>query len=425
MDINSILGVADETYNKKYIEEVPMDGINPKITQYVRQTAGILRVPTNYVFGEVITLTGSAIGRKITIMDGAKKNRGNLYSAIVGGASDGKSPSINYAMKPLNRWENERYEKYSRQRHAAKQADEELPPYSDQLIVSNETIENLYRVINNVKSCSDGLLMHQDELLNFFGGNSKKYSDGNIISDFLTLFDSFSPLRVGRVTLEERINVPEPFLSILGGIQKKRVDELFLGQDHNGFFSRWQFWLGNPESNLIVGQDEKIDQHWENLIERVVSSDFKSVILSFENEKMLNEIDDSYRKIRDQLVDLCEDNLAETIMKQSYIIRRLAGIFHCINALADGYIPNGKIKGETVEYAGKVVEHLFTNSCIIDRVMEQKRLARITGKQAIIALDNHYGIKNQSMLSEALGGSPNQKYISRILLENKKSKQSE
>lgn len=266
MDINSILGHADEKYNKKYIEEVPLDGINPRIIKYVRQTAGILRVPTNYVFGEVTTLTGSAIGRKITIIDGAKKNRGNLYSAIVGGASDGKSPSINYAMKPLNRWENERYEKYSRQRHAAKQADEELPPYSDQLIVSNETIENLYRVINNVKGCSDGLTMHQDELLNFFGGNSKKYSDGNIISDFLTLFDSFSPLRVGRVTLEERINVPEPFLSILGGIQKKRVDELFLGQDHNGFFSRWLFWLGNPESNLIRAQDEKIDQNWEELI---------------------------------------------------------------------------------------------------------------------------------------------------------------
>ena len=415
MDINSILGHADETYNKKYIEEVPMDGINPRIIKYVRQTAGILRVPTNYVFGEVTTLTGSAIGRKITIIDGAKKNRGNLYSAIVGGASDGKSPSINYAMKPLNRWENERYEKYSRQRHAAKQADEELPLYSDQLIVSNETIENLYRVINNVKGCSDGLTMHQDELLNFFGGNSKKYSDGNIISDFLTLFDSFSPLRVGRVTLEERINVPEPFLSILGGIQKKRVDELFLGQDHNGFFSRWLFWLGNSESNLITAQDEKIDQYWEELIERAVSPDFNQTVLRFENEDMLNEIDNGYRSARDLLVDLGEDNLAETIMKQSYIIRRLAGIFHCMNALADGYIPNGLIKEETVEYASKVVEHLFSNSCVIDRVIEENRILKITSNQAIIAINNHYGIKNKQMFSDSLGGSPSRQYISRLL----------
>lgn len=415
MDINSILSLADETYNKKFVDEVPMDGISARIIKYVRQTAGILRVPTNYVFGEVTTLTGSAIGRKITIIDGAKKNRGNLYSAIVGGASDGKSPSINYVMKPLNRWENERYEKYSRQRHAAKRADEELPLYIDQLIVSNETIENLYRVINNVKSCSDGLLMHQDELLNFFGGNSKKYSDGNIISDFLTLFDSFSPLRVGRVTLEERINVPEPVLSILGGIQKKRVDELFLGQEHNGFFSRWQFWLGNPESELITVQDEKIDQYWEELIERAISPKFNFIVLRFENEKMLNEIDNAYRSIRDRLVDLGEDNLAETIMKQSYIIRRLAGIFHCMNALADGYIPNDLIKEETVEYASKVVEHLFLNSCIIDRVIEEKRIQKITAKQAIIAINNHYGIKNKQMFSDSLGGSPSRQYISRLL----------
>ena len=237
----------------------------------------------------------------------------------------------------------------------------------------------------------------------------------SIISDFLTLFDSFSPLRVGRVTLEERINVPEPFLSILGGIQKKRIDELFLGQDHNGFFTRWQFWLGNPESDLVVERDEKIDQHWEELIERAVSRDFRTVTLQFENVKMLNEIDENYRNMRNQLEDLGEDNLAETIMKQSYIIRRLAGIFHCMNALADGYMPNDTIKEETVEYAGKVVEHLFSNSCIIDRVIEEKRILKIKGKDAIIALDNRYGIQNQSMLSAALGGSPSQQYIARIL----------
>ena len=318
-------------------------------------------------------------------------------------------------MKPLNKWENERYENYISEKHAAKQSEDDIPVYTNQLIVSNETIENLYRVINNVKRCSDGLLMHQDELLNFFGGNSKKYSDGNIISDFLTLFDSFSPLRVGRVTLEERINVPEPFLSILGGIQKKRIDELFLGQDHNGFFTRWQFWLGNPESDLVVERDEKIDQHWEELIERAISRDFRTVTLQFENVKMLNEIDENYRNMRNQLEDLGEDNLAETIMKQSYIIRRLAGIFHCMNALADGYMPNDTIKEETVEYAGKVVEHLFSNSCIIDRVIEEKRILKIKGKDAIIALDNRYGIQNQSMLSAALGGSPSQQYIARIL----------
>ena len=61
------------------------------------------------------------------------------------------------------------------------------------------------------------------------------------------------------------------------------------------------------------------------------------------------------------------------------------------------------------------MEHLFTNSCIIDRVIEEKRILNITGKQAIIALNNHYGIKSQQMLSAALGGSPSQQYISRIL----------
>ena len=417
MDIKKLLEYVDVTFNKKYVEEIPMDGLHPKIVEYIRQTAGVLRVPTNYIFGEVTTLTGSALGRKVTIVDGAKKNRCNLYSAIVGSPSDGKSPSINYTMKPLNKWENERYEKYSRQRHAAKKASEDLPLYNDQLIVSNETIENLYRVLGSVKICRDGLLMHQDELLNFFGGNTKKYSDGNIISDFLTLFDSFSPLRVGRVSLEERINVPEPFLSILGGIQKKKVDELFLGQDHNGFFTRWQFWLANKESDFIIDPDEKIDQYWEDLIERAISPDFHETTLRFANERMLHEIDNSYCSANNWLVDDGEGELGETIMKQSYIIRRLAGIFHCMNALVDGIMPDNKINEETVEYANKVVEHLFSNSCIVSREIEKKRISKIPVKQAIQAIHNRIGIKNLSMFSESLGGHPSRQYISRILYD--------
>jgi hypothetical protein len=55
------------------------------------------------------------------------------------------------------------------------------------------------------------------------------------------------------------------------------------------------------------------------------------------------------------------------------------------------------------------------NSCIIDRVIEEKRIQKITAKQAIIAINNHYGIKNKQMFSDSLGGSPSRQYISRLL----------
>lgn len=421
MCIKDILESVDSSFSSKFVSEVPMDGINTRVVRFITHTAGILRAPTNFVFGEVTTLLGAMLGRKVTVTDGAYKNRCNLFSAIVGVASGAKTPSVNYCMKPLNAMEKERYDTFSRARHAAKQKGEtELPAYTTQLVVSNETIENLYRVLDAVKTNMSGLLMHQDELLNFFGTNAKKYSDGNIISDFLTLFDAFSPLRVGRVSLEQQIFVPDPFVAILGGIQKKRVDELFLGQEHNGFFSRWQFWLPNEDSPLIEEPDEMADQQWAELLERAVSPDFSELNLHFENVKQVRSLDDEYRLLRDKLEDQNEDNLSETIMKQGYIIRRLAAIFHCLNALAEGYLPNDVIRTETVDYASQVVEHLFRNSCIIDRVMEAKRISRITGKQAIIALDDAYGIRNQSMLSAALGGSPSQQYIAKVLKSKQK-----
>ena len=423
MNIENIIEYANAEFNQKYVSEVPMGGIDSRVVKYINNTAGVLRAPTNFVYGEALTITGSMLGRKVTVIDGTYRNRCNSYSAIVGVASGAKSPTINYVMRQADALDRQINDEYERSYNAAKNRGskgEELPANLNQLIASNETIENLYKVLDNVKNAKSGLLFHQDELLNFFGVNAKKYSDGNIISDFLTLFDGFSPLRVGRVRMEKRIYAPEPFIAILGGVQKKRIDELFAGQEHNGFFSRWLFWLPNPDSPLIEDGDATADQNWAELLERSTSSDLENLVLHFENVKQVRAYDDEYRRLRDILEEQEEDDLSETIMKQGYYIRRLAAIIHCMNALAQGYRPSDTIREETVEYAAQVVEWLFKNSCIIQRVIESKRRRRISVKEAIIALDAACGIANQSMFSASLSKGPSQPYISKVLNETKK-----
>lgn len=424
MNIELIIEYANSNYKAKTVDKLPMDGINPRIRKYIEHTAGVLRAPTNFVFGEVVTILGAMLGRKVTVCDGAYYNRCNLFSAIVGVASGAKTPTINYCMKPINLMEKRNYDDFICKFKTAKAKEEELPEYDKQMIVSNETIENLYRVLYNVRNFPNGTLMHQDELLTFFGGNAKKYSDGNIISDFLTLFDALSTLRVGRVRLELPLVIDEPFLTILGGIQKKRIPELFLGQEHNGFFSRWQFWMPNADSPLIDDHDTSSDQEWEDLLDRATSSQLRKIQLNFEDVGFVRKLDDEYRRLRDKLEEEDEDELSETIMKQGYIIRRLAAIFHALNALAEGYEPKEVIRSETVEYASRVVEHLFRNSCIAQRIIEEQRKRPISMKDAIIALAGNCecnGIKiNQSLLSLALGGKPKQQYISRILNEMKR-----
>lgn len=419
MNINYIIDIVDSNLKKKYVDEVPMGGLDPKVVDFIRQSAGVLRAPTNFVFGATLTIVGALLGKKVTIKDGEYRNRCNLFSSIVGVASGAKSPVIDYCLKPVNKMEKSNYDDHLAAYHSAKAKNEDIPTYVKQLIASNETVENLYRVLNNVKDFKSGLLMHQDELLNFFGSNAKKYSDGNIISDFLTLFGGFTPLRVGRVSMELPIYVAEPFISILGGIQKKRLDELFLGQEHNGFFSRWSFWFPNQDSSFIEKSDIAIYQRYANILDIATSTEMENLILQFENLKQLRSIDDELRAIRDKLDDNGEDNLSETIMKEGYIIRRIAAIIHCINAIAEGYRPKETISSDTVEYASQIIEHLFTNSCIADRIIAEKRLAKISGREAIIALNAAYGIKNQSLLSEALGNKPDRSYISKVLAGRK------
>ena len=424
MNLEKNIEYANSNYKAKIVDEIPMDGINPRIRKYIEHTAGVLRAPTNFVFGEVVTIMGALLGKKVTVSDGAYRNRCNLFSAIVGVASGAKTPTINYCMKPISRMEKRNYDDFVCKFEVAKVKEEDLPEYDKQMIVSNETIENLYRVLYNVRNFPIGTLMHQDELLNFFGGNAKKYSDGNIISDFLTLFDALSTLRVGRVRLELPLIIDEPFLTILGGIQKKRIPELFVGQEHNGFFSRWLFWLPNQDCALIDDRDTKPDQEWEDLVDRATSSQLGNVQLNFEEVGFVRQLDDEYRRLRDKLEDDGEDELSETIMKEGYVIRRLAAIFHCLNALAEGYQPMEVIRTETVEYASRVVEHLFRNSCIAQRIIEEQRKKPISTREAILALAancecNGIGLDkiNRSLLSSALGGKPTQQYISKVLSE--------
>lgn len=196
------------------------------------------------------------------------------------------------------------------------------------------------------------------------------------------------------------------------------------GQEHNGFFSRWLFWLPNQDCALIDDRDTKPDQEWEDLVDRATSSQLENIQLSFEDVGFVRQLDDEYRRLRDKLEEDGEDELSETIMKQGYVIRRLAAIFHALNALAEGYAPRELIRNETVEYSSRVVEYLFRNSCIAQRIIEEQRKKPISTKDAIITLAQNCernGTKiNQSMLSAALGGKPNQQYISRILSEMKR-----
>jgi hypothetical protein len=420
-DISSILEETSANYSKKYVEEVPTWGIHPDILDYVKHTAGVLRAPTNLIVGEVMTIVGALIGKKVTIIDGDYKNRCNLFSAIVSVASGGKSPTMNRVLRPVNKLEAKRYEAHLAACKKAKNAEEEKPTYDNQLVVSNETIENLYKVLYNTRNHMSGLLMHQDELLIFFGANAKKYSDGNIIQDFLTLFDSFSALRVGRVRLDYPLFVEDPFIGILGGIQKKRIDELFVGQQDSGFFGRWQFWLQNEDSSLIDDADSSTSEKWAELVDLATSSELNNLTLHFKDRKKLIEYDDQYRLWRDWLEDHGEDTLAETIMKQGYVIRRLAGIVHCMNALASGNRPADTIEDSTLSYAGEVVKWLFANSCILLRVIDEKHTRRIPTADAVRSLAAGCNLQgkefNQSKMAEAIGVS--QQYISKVLKINK------
>ena len=51
MNINSILEFVNSNESKKIVSEVPMEGIHSRVINFIHHTAGVLRAPTNFVYG--------------------------------------------------------------------------------------------------------------------------------------------------------------------------------------------------------------------------------------------------------------------------------------------------------------------------------------------------------------------------------------
>jgi hypothetical protein len=118
----------------------------------------------------------------------------------------------------------------------------ELPPEPSQLrlTVDNATVEALARLlVENPR----GLLLLQDELAGLIGNWGKYGGDGDAAFYLRAFSGHFG--KVDRVT-SGRLSATRAYLSILGGIQPDRLQELILSRVNDGLVSRFLVVWPNP-----------------------------------------------------------------------------------------------------------------------------------------------------------------------------------
>lgn len=228
--------------------------------------------PPDYVAFGLLTHAASIVGNLVKVRPSPKRapnwmTSTAIWTTLVGPPSSGKTPALQPFKNIIGEIEQEFDEEYrpkilerddladlakirekvwrEKTRAAIKKGEtpderpkDSIPPPKINVPivrVMDITIEKLADVLNENPN---GVLVYREELYGFFA-NMGRYSNGNDQPMWLELYDGGTVI-VDRKNREERLKITNAIVSILGGIQPDRLDEVLGGAD-DGLFARFIF----------------------------------------------------------------------------------------------------------------------------------------------------------------------------------------
>jgi hypothetical protein len=358
----------------------------PKPVRELIESASILNYPLDFVGTAALTALATAIGdtHRLQIKTGWQEPA-TLFAAIVGTPGVRKTPAINYALKPLQRWQEKQLRTYQVEREAylkevsrirQQKGDETIPvePKPTQVLVDNFTIEALICLLyNNLR----GLLCKRDELTSWVR-DMNRYNKGSDEQQWLSIWSAQS-IMSNRKSQNEVFYIPRPIVNVIGGIQPKILPELFAeAKSANGFSDRILFCWPNPinrtfsEEEVPVYIEEQYQKVFDRLLALTMNADCEGhpvphvIKLAPEAYTRFVQWDETFinAKLNDPTVGESEKSV---IAKLEAYMLRFALVLH-LTAVACQEAPAGQVSLSTVEGAISLVDYFAANAT---KVMNQ------------------------------------------------------
>jgi hypothetical protein len=254
----------------------PLEALPPAAAEYAFRLSEN-GIPTEYVGPALLGCLAGAVGgrAKVEVNEGAWSERAALWIALVGESGTLKSPAVRAARAALDDLQRPRLEKWRQDLDVWKA----LPrgeqvrtpkPKLSRLVVGDATIEALARTLADN---SGGLILISDELASLVRGlDQYKPKGGNDRPHLLSMW-SGEPMIIDRVSGDgDPIYVPEPTLSVLGGIQPAML-KLLDGDD--GLPGRWLYsnFPDNHDTDPeILSGLAKESSAWGGLVREIVTA---------------------------------------------------------------------------------------------------------------------------------------------------------
>ncbi|MDP9359288.1 MAG: YfjI family protein [Chloroflexota bacterium] len=233
----------------------PVDVLPDAIRRYVSEAAAAIGVPPELVAVPLLACAAACVGRtrRIVLKEGFEQ-RPILWAAVVGRPGTAKSPALAAAQKLIDALQAEAHERYElamadyeRELDEWKRAEAKglkpVKPILQHFYTTDATKEALAAITRY----APGVVVVRDELSAWVRGfDAYRRGKGGDRQDFLSLWAG-AGLKVDR-KLGEPLYVPEPTVSVVGGIQPDLLPELAHEAGQDGFIDRilWAYPDAEP-----------------------------------------------------------------------------------------------------------------------------------------------------------------------------------
>jgi hypothetical protein len=367
------------------VKEFPLDVLPSRIADYCREVAIAKDAPIDFAACMALCVASAAIGacRKV-VWKNDHVEMANLYMALVGGASCGKSPTFRELLRPLMAEaqelarENQRLlDIYEMEKEESSAKVYTKPPKLKEIHVEDFTVESLIPIMaqNN-----RGLAIPQDELTRWLESMNQYSGKGsNTDRSFYLSAWNGQPFKKNRRTGNEQILTGDVYLTIYGGIQPSRLAAITGGNiTGDGFADRFLFCFPEPRPLCPYDFEKTMSASarvaWDDVYRSLRSLEYDQatdingnvfevaldVHLSPAARAVFSEWDVAHiAEVNDKLVS---PHLVSVWGKFRAHFPRLALILHYLRAVEQIEKDEFLISGETVQGVVKLVEYFKSHA---------------------------------------------------------------